>query len=123
MGKIPIIVKSKYCITNKVLDNECKCDVGGYAIINGNEKVIIAQEKIAPNIIQVFKNSKQNTKQSNAKTFQNMQQTNIFQISAITHIRLMRFSPRALILNRPIAESWYKSSRQGRIFSYTSKKR
>ena len=43
--KFPIIVKSKYCITNKILDNECKCDVGGYAIINGNEKVIIAQEK------------------------------------------------------------------------------
>ena len=64
LGKIPIIVKSKYCITHKILDNECKCDVGGYAIINGNEKVIIAQEKIAPNIIQVFKNSKQNTKYS-----------------------------------------------------------
>jgi len=62
LGKIPIIVGSKYCITRKIKDNECICDPGGYAIINGNEKVIITQEKIAPNIIQVFKNPKQSTK-------------------------------------------------------------
>ena len=35
---------------------------GGYVIINGNEKVIISQEKIANNIIQVYPNQKQNKK-------------------------------------------------------------
>ena len=37
-------------------------DPGGYVIINGNEKAIIAQEKVAPNIVQVFENSKQTKK-------------------------------------------------------------
>ena len=43
---------------------ECKYDLGGYFIINGNEKVIISQEKVANNLIQVFKNSKNTTKYS-----------------------------------------------------------
>ena len=64
LGKIPIIVKSKYCVTNHILSDECPYDPGGYVIINGNEKVIISQEKIAPNIIQVYKNQKANKKYS-----------------------------------------------------------
>lgn len=55
LGKIPIIVKSKYCSMSK---DECIYDVGGYSIINGNEKILITQEKIIPNKIQTFKNSK-----------------------------------------------------------------
>ena len=54
LGKIPIMVKSKYCMTNKKQGNECKYDLGGYMIINGNEKVVVSQERIANNIIQVF---------------------------------------------------------------------
>ena len=42
--------------------DECINDPGGYVIINGNEKVIISQEKIANNIIQVYPNQKQNKK-------------------------------------------------------------
>ena len=63
-GKIPIMVNSEQCVTNKYRkkENECKYDYGGYFIINGNEKVIISQEKIAPNIIQVFKNNKATSK-------------------------------------------------------------
>ena len=45
LGKIPIVVKSKYCITNHIQCDECKFDPGGYVIINGNEKVIISQKK------------------------------------------------------------------------------
>ena len=44
--KIPIIVKSKYCVYKQDILNECKYDTGGYAIVNGNEKVLIAQEKL-----------------------------------------------------------------------------
>ncbi len=62
LGKIPIIVGSKYCVTNHVDDNECKYDPGGYAIINGNEKVLITQERIVPNKILIYKNNKQNKK-------------------------------------------------------------
>ena len=63
-GKIPIMVNSEWCVTNryKKKEGECIYDYGGYFIINGNEKVIISQEKIAPNIIQVFENNKINSK-------------------------------------------------------------
>ena len=57
LGKIPIIVKSKYSIKDIDLE-ECKYDVGGYFIINGNEKVLISQEKVVPNKIQIFRNVK-----------------------------------------------------------------
>ena len=57
--KIPIMIGSKYCVSKMQSTEECKYDPGGYFIINGNEKVLISQEKIAPNIIQVFKNQKQ----------------------------------------------------------------
>ncbi|KAG9244771.1 RPB2, DNA-dependent RNA polymerase II second largest subunit [Calycina marina] len=60
IGKVPIMLKSSYCIL-KDLDenelyswNECPYDQGGYFIINGSEKVLIAQERSAANIVQVF---------------------------------------------------------------------
>ena len=53
LGKIPIMVKSKYC-TYKNDNQMCPFDLGGYLIINGNEKVIISQEKICPNKIFIF---------------------------------------------------------------------
>ena len=64
IGHFPILVKSKYCVSKQDPLSECKYDVGGYAIINGNEKVIITQEKIVPNIIQVYQNSKNGSKYS-----------------------------------------------------------
>ncbi len=33
---------------------ECRYDQGGYFIINGNEKVLVAQERMASNIVLVF---------------------------------------------------------------------
>jgi DNA-directed RNA polymerase II subunit RPB2 len=56
LGKIPIVVKSNHCITSSQFSDECKYDPGGYVIINGNEKVIISQEKIIPNTVLVYKN-------------------------------------------------------------------
>ena len=69
LGKIPIMLKSKFCILNDIknfsLDDnlgECKFDPGGYFIINGNEKVIVAQEKIADNKLYIFRVNKMNNK-------------------------------------------------------------
>lgn len=65
-GRIPIMVQSKYCQlsksngTNPVQMGECEFDMGGYFIINGNEKVVIGQERIAENKIFVFSKQKQN---------------------------------------------------------------
>lgn len=64
-GKIPIMVGSKYCNLTKqgvhpAQASECEVDMGGYFIVNGNEKVIIGQERIAENKIFVFNKQKQN---------------------------------------------------------------
>ncbi|WAR21447.1 RPB2-like protein [Mya arenaria] len=55
IGKIPIMLRSTYCLLSGLTDrdltelNECPLDPGGYFIINGSEKVLIAQEKMATN--------------------------------------------------------------------------
>ena len=64
IGYIPILLKSKYCVLNNSLYNECIYDHGGYSIINGNEKVIISQERCVYNIPLVFKNNKASSKYS-----------------------------------------------------------
>jgi DNA-directed RNA polymerase II subunit RPB2 len=64
LGKIPIMVKSNYCVLkNKYFDNgsECRYDYGGYFIVNGNEKVIISQGRISENKTYVFLNNKVST--------------------------------------------------------------
>ena len=64
IGKIPIMVKSKYCVLTQkrqVKSDECLYDYGGYFIINGNEKVCVSQEKIAENKVYVFKTNKSPT--------------------------------------------------------------
>lgn len=61
IGKLPVMVKSQICHLRGEDDeglfllNECPYDQGGYFIINGSEKVLIAQERSAANIVQVFK--------------------------------------------------------------------
>ncbi|KAK0701206.1 hypothetical protein B0T21DRAFT_379147 [Apiosordaria backusii] len=61
LGKLPVMVKSQICHLYGEDDeslfilNECPYDQGGYFIINGSEKVLIAQERSAANIVQVFK--------------------------------------------------------------------
>ncbi|GMM34795.1 DNA-directed RNA polymerase II core subunit [Saccharomycopsis crataegensis] len=63
IGKVPIMVRSKFCMLQDFSMQECyelkECpyDMGGYFIINGSEKVLIAQERAAANIVQVFKKS------------------------------------------------------------------
>ena len=55
--KIPVMVRSKLCNLNSTLSDskkECEYDRGGYFIVNGNEKVLIAQEKMNNNHVYVF---------------------------------------------------------------------
>ena len=60
IGRIPIMLKSHYCLLHDLNDrdlaemNECPLDPGGYFIINGSEKVLIGQEKMATNTVYVF---------------------------------------------------------------------
>ena len=65
LGKIPIMVNSNYCVLSKQNEfrknNECLYDHGGYFIINGNEKVIVSQDRIAENKTYVFKDNKVST--------------------------------------------------------------
>jgi DNA-directed RNA polymerase II subunit RPB2 len=60
LGKIPIMVKSNYCIlkNQSIESNECNYDYGGYFVINGNEKVVISQDRISENKTFVFVNNK-----------------------------------------------------------------
>jgi len=60
--KIPIIVKSKYCVFKEDIYSECKYDTGGYTIVNGNEKVLITQEKVVPNVIHLYNAPHNNTR-------------------------------------------------------------
>ncbi|EGG18445.1 RNA polymerase II core subunit [Cavenderia fasciculata] len=64
IGKVPIMLRSKYCIlsgdgdtsdTDLAMMGECPFDQGGYFVINGSEKVLIAQEKMSHNHVYVFK--------------------------------------------------------------------
>lgn len=63
IGMFPIMVKSAFCSLNKIKElkrynGECEIDEGGYFIINGGEKVIVGQERIANNQLFVFYNNK-----------------------------------------------------------------
>eukprot|EP00184_Porphyridium_aerugineum_P002310 CAMPEP_0184699762 /NCGR_PEP_ID=MMETSP0313-20130426/5905_1 /TAXON_ID=2792 /ORGANISM="Porphyridium aerugineum, Strain SAG 1380-2" /LENGTH=1727 /DNA_ID=CAMNT_0027158887 /DNA_START=239 /DNA_END=5422 /DNA_ORIENTATION=+ len=61
LGHVPIMLKSKYCILDGLNDEklailgECPVDQGGYFIINGSEKVLLAQERMSANHVFVFK--------------------------------------------------------------------
>jgi DNA-directed RNA polymerase II subunit RPB2 len=61
IGKLPVMLRSELCHLRNQSDealfafNECPYDQGGYFVINGSEKVLIAQERSAANIVQVFR--------------------------------------------------------------------
>jgi len=63
IGKVPIMLRSTYCILADSSDKdlpelgECPYDQGGYFIINGGEKVLIAQEKMCHNHVFIFAKS------------------------------------------------------------------
>ncbi|KAL6781338.1 RPB2 [Auxenochlorella protothecoides x Auxenochlorella symbiontica] len=63
LGDVPIMLRSDYCNLHGRSERdlsdlgECPYDQGGYFIINGSEKVLIAQERMANNHVYVFKKS------------------------------------------------------------------
>ncbi|KAK3674047.1 DNA-dependent RNA polymerase II [Recurvomyces mirabilis] len=67
IGKLPVMLKSKICTLRNRTEQElyafqeCPFDQGGYFVINGSEKVLIAQERSAANIVQVFRKKGSNT--------------------------------------------------------------
>ncbi|KNC56374.1 DNA-directed RNA polymerase [Thecamonas trahens ATCC 50062] len=62
-GAMPIMLRSEYCALSNHSDKElpdlgeCPYDKGGYFVINGSEKVLIAQEKQSQNYVYVFTHS------------------------------------------------------------------
>ena len=60
IGKLPVMLRSELCHLRSQTDealfglNECPYDQGGYFVINGSEKVLIAQERMATNHVYVF---------------------------------------------------------------------
>jgi len=85
IGKMPIMLHSRFCLLSERCHNnqkdmgECIYDNGGYFIINGSEKVLIPQEKVAENKIYVFKNSKNANKYSH--------------IAEIKSVNITKFNP------------------------------
>ena len=61
LGHIPIMLKSEYCWLKGLPNNalvelgECVFDQGGYFLVNGSEKVLVATEKMANNFVYCFK--------------------------------------------------------------------
>ena len=64
--QVPIMLRSEYCCLYGNSDRElselgeCPYDQGGYFVINGSEKVLIAQERMSTNHVYIFKKSQPN---------------------------------------------------------------
>lgn len=63
IGKLPIMLKSKFCHLSTMKEDELikagedPADIGGYFILNGNERVLIAVEDLASNKMFIKKNA------------------------------------------------------------------
>ena len=95
IGKIPIMLNSDFCILNNK-DNisrkeygECQYDPGGHSTINGNEKAIIPQEKIADNKLYIFKVNKTNNKTVCVAEIKSMNEKN-FSVPKNFSVRLVK---------------------------------
>lgn len=74
IGKIPIMLRSKYCHLDKLAEEELiehgedPMDPGGYFIINGNERVIVTVEDLFPNKV-FFQENKASPSKYTCKIF------------------------------------------------------
>lgn len=70
IGKLPVMLKSSICVLSHYPElstaetHECKHDSGGYFIVSGSEKCVLAQERAAENRVYVFDTRKNSTKWS-----------------------------------------------------------
>ena len=61
LANIPVMVRSSMCSLegmgkgDRITNGECGDDVGGYFIVNGNERVLVGQERVAYDRMLVFK--------------------------------------------------------------------
>ena len=61
LGYVPIMLRSRFCVLADKSDRElcelgeCVYDQGGYFIINGSEKVVVAQERMSNNHVYCFR--------------------------------------------------------------------
>lgn len=68
IGKLPVMLRSSVCLLNQYkhlsgdINGECSMDPGGYFIINGSEKTVLAQERAAENQVYCFDTTKSSTK-------------------------------------------------------------
>jgi DNA-directed RNA polymerase II subunit RPB2 len=82
LGKIPIMVRSKYChlqdqrYINPMLLGECSEDPGGYFIVQGGERVIISQERMSENHPFVFRNNRNTAKEMEVVEIKSIGPTN-----------------------------------------------
>ena len=89
IGKIPMMIQSKYCVLSDVSNltksdvGECIYDYGGYFIVNGNEKVIVMQERKAENIIFCFKQGKTSSKFSHKCEISSVHESNPFGVKNV----------------------------------------
>ena len=96
-GQIPIMIGSSACNLHNVDQNnsihyeECMYDQGGYFIINGSEKVVISQERVAENKIYVFDKSKKKNKYSHICEIKSIKNDEIINFKNI-QIKLLRSS-------------------------------
>ena len=64
IGNMPVMIGSNYCRTTMLPEltptdfDECVADMGGYFCVQGGERVIQSQERMAENQIYLFKNNK-----------------------------------------------------------------
>ncbi len=69
LGKIPVMVNSKYCLLHDQKHihpsdlSECAEDVGGYFIIQGGERAMISMERMSENRPFVFRNGRGSAKE------------------------------------------------------------
>ena len=69
LGKIPVMVGSKYCLLNDQRHvhpsamGECPEDMGGYFIIQGGERAMISMERMSENRPFVFRNGRGSAKE------------------------------------------------------------
>jgi DNA-directed RNA polymerase II subunit RPB2 len=103
LGRVPIMVQSKICslfgmkYDTLSLMGECKYDHGGYFIIDGKEKVIIAQERQIENKIYVNEIKDPNSKFSMEAEVRSAPE-NKFQPARITNLLLCSRSDKPSIL-------------------------